>query len=131
MFALDTESSENQFHFSSSKEVLLRLPMERIEMVYMMAFRGLLKELREGDHKGPYAMMFRSGVAALLDIRIQRGWLVEIQQFLDVVELSEAIRLRKFYEDWLRQGDEHGISVRLTEDFNLLQTAERWEESNE
>ena len=69
MFALDSESSENQFHFSSSREVLLRLPMERIEMIYMMAFRGLLKELREGDRIGRCAMMFRSGVAALLDIR--------------------------------------------------------------
>lgn len=131
MFALDTESIENQFYFSSSHEVLLRLPMERIEMIYMMAFRGLLKELREGDHRGPYAMLFRSRVAALLDIRVQQGWLVEIQQFWEVIELSESIRLQAFYEDWLRQGDEHGISVRLTEDFDLLQTAERWKESHE
>ncbi len=128
---IETKSEESEFHFSSSREVLLRLPMERIEMIYMMAFRGMLKELRERDHERPYAMMFRSGVAALLDIRVKRGWLVGIQQFLDVIELSEAIRLREFYDDWLRQGDEHGISVRLNEDFDLLQTAERWKESHE
>ncbi|MBN8603130.1 MAG: hypothetical protein J0M26_18990 [Planctomycetes bacterium] len=120
-----------QFVFRCSKSVESRLVVERREMIYMMAFRGVLKELREGEHKGPYAMLFRSGVAALLDIRVQQGWLVEIRQFWKVIELSESIRLRKFYEDWLLQGHEHGISVRLTEDFDLLQTAEKWKESHE
>lgn len=54
-----------------------------------------------------------------MDIRINRGLLVEIDQFFDWIEPVESGKLRKFYDDWIASGDEHGISVRLTEDFDL------------
>jgi hypothetical protein len=34
---------EQQFHFSCSKAVLNRLPMERIEMIYMIAFGSMIE----------------------------------------------------------------------------------------
>jgi hypothetical protein len=34
---------EHQFHFSWAKAVLNRLPMERIEMIYMIAFGSMIK----------------------------------------------------------------------------------------
>lgn len=125
---MEVIDGERRFHFKASPQTLLRLPMERIEMIYMMAFRGLLKELREGSNESPYAMLFRSRVAAVMDIRIDQGWLVEIDQFLAVIAVQEGNRLRSFYESWLREGDEHGISVRLSDDFDLLRVAELWRE---
>ena len=125
---MEAIDGEKRFHFSSTQETLQRLPIERIEMIYMMAFRGLLKELREGCGERPYAMLFRSRVAALMDIRIHQGWLVEIDQFWDLVTVEEGNRLRTFYESWLHEGDQHGISVRLSGDFDLKRVAERWRE---
>jgi hypothetical protein len=125
---LEVIDGEKRFYFKASQESLQRLPIERIEMIYMMAFRGLLKELRNGSDERPYAMLFRSRVAALMDIRIHLGWLVEIDQFLDVIATEEGNRLRSFYESWLREGDEHGISFRLSDDFDLQRVAEQWRE---
>lgn len=43
--------------------------MERIEMIYMIAFRSMIKALREGQTPRPYAMLFRSRTAAVMDIQ--------------------------------------------------------------
>jgi hypothetical protein len=113
------DKPEEEFVFDCVKSVKDRIPGEHREMIYSMAFRGMIKEFREGQPVKPYAMLYRSRTAALMDIRINRGLLVEIEQFFDWIEPAESVKLRRFYEDWLSSGDEHGISVRLAEDFDL------------
>lgn len=113
------DAPEQEFVFDCVKSVKDRIPGEHREMIYSMAFRGMIKEFREGQPVKPYAMLYRSRTAALMDIRINRGLLVEIEQFFDWIEPVESAKLRRFYEDWLGLGDEHGISVRLADDFDL------------
>jgi hypothetical protein len=119
------DAQEEAFVFDCVKSLKDRIPGEHREMIYSMAFRGMIKEFREGQPVKPYAMLYRSRTAALMDIRINRGLLVEIEQFFGWIEPVESAKLRKFYQDWLASGDEHGISVRLTEDFDLEKLMEQ------
>lgn len=113
------DAPEEAFVFDCVRSIKNRIPGEHREMIYYMAFRGMIKEFREGHPVKPYSVLFRSRTAALMDIRINRGLLVEIDQFFDWIEPVESGRLRKFYDEWVTSGDEHGVSVRLTEDFDL------------
>lgn len=113
------EQFEEAFVFDCVRSIKNRMPGEHREMIYYMAFRGMIKEFREGQPVRPYSVLFRSRTAALMDIRINRGLLVEIEQFFDWVEPVESAKIRKFYDEWISTGDEHGISVRLAVDFDL------------
>lgn len=93
--------------------------MERIEMIYMIAFRSMIKELREGQIPRCYAMLFRSRTAAVMDIRINRGWLIEIDAFLGLLDPDFATSLSEFYKDFLAGGEEHGVTTFLADDFDL------------
>jgi hypothetical protein len=93
---MSPDAPEQQFHFSCSKAVLDRLPMERIEMIYMIAFRSMIQELREGQTPRCYAMLFRSRTATVMDIRINRGWLIGIDAFLGLLDPVFATSLSEF-----------------------------------
>jgi hypothetical protein len=119
------DEPEQAFVFDCVQSIKDRIPGEHREMIYSMAFRGMIKEFREGQAIRPYAMLYRSRTAALMNIRINRGLLVEIEQFFDWIEPVESAKIRRFYEDWLSSGDEHGISVRLSEELDLLELVSR------
>lgn len=120
------DEPEQAFVFDCVQSIKDRIPGEHREMIYSMAFRGMIKEFREGQPIRPYAMLYRSRTAALMDIRINRGLLVEIEQFFDWIEPVESAKIRSFYADWLLAGDEHGISVRLSEQLDLLELVSRF-----
>jgi hypothetical protein len=125
---MSQDAPVQQFHFSCSKAVLNRLPMERIEMIYMIAFRSMIKELREGQTPRPYAMLFRSRAAAVMDIRINRGWLIELDSFWGLLKSDFAKSLSDFYQSFLADGDEYGVSTFLADDFDITQAMKALEE---
>ncbi|MEY4568240.1 MAG: hypothetical protein RLY14_3210 [Planctomycetota bacterium] len=71
---MSADAHEQQFHFSCPKAVLDRLQMERIEMIYMVAFRSLFQPGYEEQAVHLKPLLFRFGSWALIDLRINQNW---------------------------------------------------------